>query len=154
MAKSALATGTLALGAGAFGTATVGAQQDQVAVFADSYYPRADFDVVAQLQASTTVDILQVDDEPVAEIAQPDEWSGHLIQYDIGQGAGITTFLFVRGQSLNSGDSTTIGPEASVLSSELNLLNTSLDDSGEPRDKRTAEGNQTANETATENGGG
>lgn len=152
MAKGALATGALTLGTGAFGAATVAAQQDQVAVFADSYYPGAQFDVIAPLQTSTTVEILQVDGEPVSEISQPDEWSGNLIRYDIGQGAGITTFLFVRGQSLSRGDSGTIGQDASVLSSELNLLNTTLGGGGgggEP----TTEGNATMNETANESGG-
>ncbi|MDS0476870.1 calcium-binding protein [Natrinema sp. 1APR25-10V2] len=153
MAKSALATGALTLGTGAFGTATVGAQQEQVAVFADSYYPGANFDVVDPLQQGTTVDILQVDDEPVAEISQPDEWTGHIIRYDIGRGAGITTFLFVRGGRLSRGDSGTIGPDASVLSSNLNLLNTTLD-GGETGGQQAAEGNQTTNETPAENGGG
>ncbi|WP_120246522.1 calcium-binding protein [Halopiger aswanensis] len=154
MAKSALAAGALTLGTGAFGTATVAAQREQVAVFADSYYPGANFDVIDPLQQGTTVDILQVDDEPVTEISQPDEWTGHVIRYDIGQGAGITTFLFVRGDRFSRGDSGTIGPEASVLSSDLNLLTTSLGDGGGPGDNQAAEGNQTTNETPTENGGG
>ncbi len=154
MAKSALVTGALTLGTAAFGTATVGAQQEQIAVFANSYYPGANFDVVDPLQQGTTVDILQVDDEPVAEISQPDEWAGHIIRYDIGRGAGITTFLFVRGGSLSRGDSGTIGPEASVLSSDLNLLTTSLGDGGGTGGDQATEGNQTTNETPNENGGG
>ena len=152
MAKSALATGALTLGT--VGTATVAAQQEQVAVFADSYYPGANFDVVAQLQQGTTVDILQVDGEPVAEISQPDEWTGHIVRYDIGQGAGITTFLFVRGQGLDSGASGRIGTEASVLSADLNLLNTAMDTGGGTGGEQTAEDNQTGNETPAENGGG
>ncbi len=150
MARSTLATAALTLGTGAFGTAAVGAQQEQVAVFADSYHPGATFEVVAPLQQGTTVDILQVDDEPVAEISQPDEWTGHLIRYDIGQGAGITTFLFVRGQGLNAGDSGTIGPAASVLSSDLNLLETTLGEGTGPRGEQATEGP----ETRTENEGG
>ncbi|MDS0474837.1 calcium-binding protein [Natrinema sp. 1APR25-10V2] len=154
MAKSALVTGALTLGTAAYGTATVAAQQEQVAVFADNYYPGANFDVVDPLQQGTTVDILQVDDEPVAEISQPDEWTGHIIRYDIGQGAGITTFLFVRGSRLSRGDSGTIGPDASVLSSDLNLLDTSLGNGGGTGGSQAAEGNQAANETPNENGGG
>jgi hypothetical protein len=154
MAKSALATGALTLGTGAFGTAAVGAQQAQAAVFADSYYPGANFDVVAPLEQGTTVDILQVDDEPVAEISQPDEWAGHIVRYDIGRGAGITTFLFVRGQSLSSGDSGTIGPAASVLSSELNLLETTLGDGSGPGGEQATAENETTTEPRTENGGG
>lgn len=60
----------LALGGGSFGTATAAAQQDRVAVFAFKYHPGADFDVVSQLQTSTTVRILQtVEGEPVSEIS-------------------------------------------------------------------------------------
>ncbi|WP_229380236.1 calcium-binding protein [Haloterrigena salifodinae] len=134
MAKGALATGALTLGTGAFGTATVGAQGDQVAVFANNYYPGGNFDVIAPLQTSTTVEVLQLEGETIPEISQPDEWSGHIIRYDIGQQSGITTFLFVRGQSLSADDSGTMGEEASVLSSDLNLLNTTLGSSGATTD--------------------
>ncbi|WP_276253249.1 calcium-binding protein [Halomontanus rarus] len=153
MAKGALATGALALGTGTFGTATVGAQDTSVAVFANNYYPGADFDVVAPLQTSTTVDILQVDGETVSEISQPDDWTGHVIRYDIGQQAGITTFLFARDQSLSAGDSGTIGEDASVLSSELNLLNTSLNgggsDDGAVEEDDSMEDNETAENNET-----
>ncbi|WP_049924399.1 calcium-binding protein [Halopiger djelfimassiliensis] len=124
MAKGALATGALTLGTGAFGTATVQAQQVRVAVFANNYYPGASFEVVAPLEAGTTVDILRVDDETVPEISQPDEWGGHIIRYDIGQDSGITTFMFIRGRLLSSGVEGQIGDEATVLSSDLNLLST------------------------------
>ncbi|QLK27875.2 calcium-binding protein [Natrinema zhouii] len=157
MTKGALATGALTLGTGAFGTATVGAQEDQVAVFASDLYPGADFDVLAQLQASTTVDVLQLDDETVPEISQPDEWNGHIIRYDIGQESGITTFLFARGGSLSSGDSGTIGEDASVLSPDLNLMSASLNGGGggDGGDTTTNGGNETAdqNETTVGNGG-
>ena len=149
MTKGALATGALAVGT--LGTSTVSAQQNQIAVFADSFYPGASFDVIAPLQTSTTVDILQADGETVPEISQPDEWSGHIIRYDIGAGAGITTFLFARGQGLSRGDSGTIGPDASVLSSELNLLSTTLDGGGGMQ--TGGGGNQTENETNATNGG-
>ncbi|SEH17689.1 hypothetical protein SAMN04487967_3340 [Natronorubrum sediminis] len=135
MAKSALATGALALGTAGFGTATVGAQEsDRVAVFANNYYPGADFSVIAVLETSTTVNILQDDDETVDEISQPDEWGGHIIRYDIGEEAGITTFLFADGQQLSAGDTGTISEDASMLSPDLNLLSTSLDDAAEPDD--------------------
>ncbi|WP_408957904.1 calcium-binding protein [Natrinema sp. 74] len=156
MAKGALATGALTLGTGAFGTATVGAQEDQVAIFADSYYPGANFDVVAPLQTSTTVEVLQLDGETVEEISQPDEWNGHIIRYDIGQQSGITTFLFVRGASLSRGDSGTIGEDASVLSSQLNLLNTTLGGGGGGGggDTETNGGNETAGQNETAGNGG
>lgn len=155
MTKGALATGALTLGTGAFGTATVGAQEDQVAVFASDLYPGADFDVLAQLQASTTVDVLQLDDETVPEISQPDEWSGHIIRYDIGQESGITTFLFTRGGGLSSGDSGTLGEDASVLSPDLNLMSSSLNGGGgggDTDETMTTEESETAveNETTTD----
>ncbi|SEQ34658.1 hypothetical protein SAMN04489841_1514 [Natrinema salaciae] len=156
MAKGALATGALTLGTGAFGTATVGAQEDRIAVFATDLYPGADFDVIAQLQESTTVEILQLDGETVPEISQPDEWTGHIIRYDIGQESGITTFLFVRGAGLSAGDSGMLGEDASVLSSDLNLMTTSVGggDGGDGGDGGNG-GNETAseNETASGNGG-
>lgn len=150
MTKGALATGALTLGTGAFGTATVGAQEDQIAVFADALYPGASFDVLSQLQASTTVEVLQLDGETVSEISQPDEWNGHIIRYDIGQESGITSFLFVRGASLSEGDSGTLGDDASVLSPDLNLMSTSVDGGGNGGETTTENG---GNETATENGG-
>ncbi|RKD97306.1 hypothetical protein ATJ93_0291 [Halopiger aswanensis] len=154
MAKGALATGALALGG--FGTATVSAQEDQIAVFATDLYPGADFDVIAQLQESTTVEILQLDGETVSEISQPDEWTGHIIRYDIGQESGITTFLFVRGAGLSAGDSGTLGEEASVLSSDLNLMSTSVSSGGggtDTSDSETSDSDMMTeeNETTTEN---
>ncbi|QRV16964.1 calcium-binding protein [Haloterrigena salifodinae] len=128
MAKGVLAAGALTLGATPFGTATGSAQREQTAVFSNNYYPEAGFDVVSPLQTSATVEILQADGEPVPEISQPDEWTGYIIRYDIGdvREAGITTFLFTRGQRLSAGSRGTIGEDASVLSSQLNLLSTSV----------------------------
>lgn len=159
LAKSALTTGTLALGTGAFGTATVGAQQERVAVFANNYYPGATFDVIDRIETGTTVDILMAEGDTVPEISQPDEWVGHIIRYQIGTAeSGITTFLFAQGESLDAGDSGTIGEDASVLSSRLNLLSTSLgsgsdgggvvdDDDGE------ADGDDSMDNVSDEDGG-
>lgn len=154
MAKSALATGALTLGTATIGTGVAGAQQEQTAIFADNYYPGATFTVVAPLQTSTTVEVLQVGDETVPEISQPDEWGGHIIRYDIGADSGITTFLFIRGQRLNAGDTGTIGEDASVLSSDLNLLNTSLDGGAEePVEEEPVEGEEGGDDVLNESGG-
>lgn len=155
----------LALGGGSFGTATVAAQQERVAVFAFKYYPGADFDVVAQLETSTTVNVLQSEGETVPEISQPDEWTGHIIRYDVGQDAGITTFMFLRDQSLSAGDSGTLGTDASMLSPQLNLLNTSLGNGGDGGNgdggaeetatpTPTEATNETGNDTGNESGSG
>ncbi|WP_306054332.1 calcium-binding protein [Natronococcus wangiae] len=155
MAKSALAAGALTLGTATIGTSVAGAQDgEEVAVFADNYYPGADFDVLARLETSTTVDTLQVDDETVPEISQPDEWNGHIIRYNIGgESGGITTFLYIRGASLSDGDSGTIAEDASVLSSDLNLLSTSVEAAGdgeEPADNETADNETAGNESGGE----
>lgn len=104
------------------------AQEDRALVFSYDYYPDVDFDVVSQLQTSTTVRILQtVEGETVSEISQPDEYTGHVIRFDIGGSVGITSFLFLRGQSLSDGDSGTLSGSASMFSPQLNLMQTSLE---------------------------
>jgi hypothetical protein len=147
MAKGALATGALTLGTGAFGTATVGAQENEVAVFATGFFPGAEFTVLDELQTTTTVDVLQLEGETVDEISQPDEWNGHIIRYDIGAESGITTFLFVRGGSLSAGDSGTIASDASVLSPDLNLIETSLNGNDVETDDNGENGQNETNET-------
>ncbi len=128
MAKSALATGAVALGT--LGTGTVSAQAEEAAVFASALLPGVDFDVIAELPTSTTVDLLQAEGETLQTISQPDEWNGHIIRYDIGQDSGYTTFLFVRGGRLSTDDSGSIGEEASVLAEELNLMSTTVSGNG------------------------
>ncbi|WP_226006335.1 calcium-binding protein [Natrinema salinisoli] len=155
MAKGALATGALTLGTGAFGTATVGAQENEVAVFASGFFPGAEFTVLDELQTSTTVEVLQLEGETVDEISQPDEWTGHIIRYEIGSESGITTFMFVRGGSLSAGDSGTIASDASVLSPDLNLINTSLngDDVETDETDETDEMNETEETEETDDNG-
>ena len=131
MKKGALATGALTLGSATVTPAAADGQQERVAAFSFRFYPGASFDVVAQLEQSTTVEVLQEEGQTVPEISQPDEWTGHIIRYDTGrEGPGITAFLFIRGRSLNPGDSGTLATEASMLSSRLNLLSTSLEGGG------------------------
>lgn len=122
-----------------------GAQRERTAVFSNHYYPGARFEVIAQLQTNTTVEILRADEDPVPEISQPDEWTGHIIRYDIGdiRESGITTFLFTRGRRLSPTESGTIGDDASVLSSRLNLLSTSVTE-------QTGEGRQPLEEDESE----
>lgn len=104
------------------------AQEDRVLVFSYDYYPGVEFDVVSQLQTSSTVRILQtIEGENVAEISQPDEYTGHVIRYNIGGSVGITSFLFARNQSFSAGDSETLSETASMFSPQLNLMETSID---------------------------
>lgn len=135
--KGAAATGALALG-GIGGTGAVGARDwtAQAAVNAFRFYPGASFDVVAGLETETTVELLQVDDEPVPELSQPDEWNAHAIRYGIGEEAGITTLLFTRDRRMNDDDIGTLGVDASMLNADLNLLRVPLESGG-----RTEESN-------------
>lgn len=102
-------------------------QDERVLVFSYDYYPGINFDVVSQLETGTTVSILQtVDEETVPEISQPDEYTGHIIRYDIGGSVGITAFLFSRDVSLDAGDSGTLSDMGSMFSPTLNLMQTSV----------------------------
>lgn len=129
MKKGALAATAVALGATATGTGTVGAQQEgQALVFSYDFHPGQDFEVVAPLEASTTVNVLQLDEETVPEISQPDNYNGHVIRYDMGgEGAGVTTFLFSQDVSLSSDDSGSFGEDATMFSSQLNLLSVDIE---------------------------
>ncbi|WP_255168061.1 hypothetical protein [Natrononativus amylolyticus] len=97
-------------------------------VFSYDFHPGQDFDVVAQLEASTTVNVLQLEDETVPEISQPDDYTGHVIRYDTdGENAGVTTFLFSQDVSLSSDDSGSFGEDATMFSSQLNLLSVDIE---------------------------
>lgn len=47
--------------------------------------------------------------------------------YEIGNGSGITAFLFSQDEDLSTDDSGTLGEDASMFSPTLNLLSTQLD---------------------------
>ncbi|APX97684.1 hypothetical protein [Natronorubrum daqingense] len=104
-------------------------QEDRALVFTYDYESGESFDVVAQLETSTTVDILQTGDgETVPEISQPDDYTGHVIRYNNGEGATApTTLLFLSDQSLSADDSGSLGEDATMFSSRLNLLATTID---------------------------
>jgi hypothetical protein len=131
MKKGALATGALALGLGSAGTAS--AQGRNVLVYTYDYHPNVEFRVVNSLEQATTVRLLE---RPgggnVPEISQPDDYDGYIIRYLLGGGGGgnaqgqITTFMFGRGLSLSRGDTRQFSGNASIFSSTLNLLSTSL----------------------------
>lgn len=106
----------------------MGQDTGRALVFSYDYFPGSDFDVVAQLETSTTVRVLQTsDEETVSELSQPDEYTGHVVRYEMGDTAGFTTLLFLQNESLSSGDSGSLADEATVFSSVLNLLETSID---------------------------
>ncbi|WP_408957903.1 hypothetical protein [Natrinema sp. 74] len=101
----------------------------QVILFTYDYEAGESFDVVSQLETGTTVRILQTTEgETVPEISQPDEYNGYVIRYQAQDGPiSPTTFLFVRDQTFSSGDSATLGEDASMFSSTLNLIATTLE---------------------------
>jgi hypothetical protein len=132
MKKGALATGALALGLGSAGSAS--AQGANVLVYTYDYHPNVQFRVVNALEQSTTVRLLQrAGGGDVPEISQPDDYNAYIIRYQLGGGGGqgqITTFVFGRDLSLSSGDTRRFSGDASVFSSTLNLLSTSLQGGG------------------------
>lgn len=104
-------------------------EEGRILVFSHDFEAGAEFDVISQLETSTTVRILQtVDEETVPEISQPDEYTGHVIRYN-GDDPPLapTTLLFVRAGSMSADDSATLGDEASMFSSQLNLLETTIE---------------------------
>ncbi|MFC4249608.1 calcium-binding protein [Natribaculum luteum] len=124
--KGALAASALALGAGASSTA---AAQDngEALVFPHHYIPEQDLDVLSQFEQGNTVNVLELDGETVPEISQPDEYNGYVVRYDIGEEtAGATGFLFLRNESLDDGDTVTLSADATMFSSELNILSVSI----------------------------
>ncbi len=130
MKKGALATGALALGLGSAGMAS--AQNRSVLVYTYDYHPNVEFRVVNALEKATTVRLLE---KPgggnVPEISQPDNYNGYIIRYLLGGGGGgqgqITTFMFLSGGgSISQGSTHRFSGNASVFSSRLNLLSTSL----------------------------
>jgi hypothetical protein len=134
MKKGALATGALALGLGSAGTAS--AQNRNVLVYTYDYHPNVQFRVVNTLEKATTVRLLErPGGGTVPEISQPDNYNGYIIRYLLGGGGGgqgqITTFMFRQGgQALSRGDTRRFSGDASVFSSRLNLLSTTLEGSG------------------------
>ncbi len=126
MKKGALATGALALGLGSAGTAT--AQDSEVLVYTYDYHPNVPFRVTNTLEQSTTVSLLErPGGGDVPEISQPDDYSGWVIRYNLGgQNAAITTIMFSRSADLSSGDRRRFSGDATIFSSELNLLSTNL----------------------------
>lgn len=125
--KGALATGALALGTAATTGAVTAQEDEEVLMYSYDFFPGQDFVVISQLQQSTTVSMLMIDDETVPEISSPDDFTGHVIRYsDGGDAAGITTFLFSEEVSLSEDDSGTLGTEPSMFSSDLNLLSSNL----------------------------
>ncbi len=87
MKKGALATGALALGLGSTGTA-LAQDSRQVLVYTYAYHPNVPFRVTNALEQSTVVRLLQrPGGGDVAEISQPDDYSGWVIRYDLGGGS-------------------------------------------------------------------
>lgn len=104
-------------------------QEESALVFSHDYEAGADFDVISALETSTTVNILQTaDGETVPEISQPDDYNGYIIRYNGGDPPlSPTTLLFVSGVSLSDDDSGTLGDSASMFSTQLNLMETTLE---------------------------
>ncbi len=127
MKKGALATGALALGLGSAGSASA-QDGNQVLVYTYDYHPGVSFRVTNSLEQSTVVSLLErPGGGDVPEISQPDNYSGWIVRYNLGEGdAAITTFLFSQDANLSTGDQHMLSGDASIFSSELNLLSANL----------------------------
>ena len=126
--KGALATGALALGLGSAGSAS--AQSRNVLVYTYDYHPNVEFRVTHSLEKATTVRLLErPGGGTVPEISQPDNYNGYIIRYLLGGGSGqgqISSFIFLQGGALSQGTTHRFSGNASIFSSELNLLSTSI----------------------------
>jgi len=122
-----------ALGLGVAGAAaavgSAAAQEGEEAlVFSDKYWPQTPFVVINQLQTSTTVDILNgIDDEGVAEISQPDDFNGYVVNYRMTEdGPGMYTTIFTE-SSLQRDEQYQFSGNAQMFSTELNVLETTIE---------------------------
>ncbi|SIR06137.1 Tat (twin-arginine translocation) pathway signal sequence [Haladaptatus litoreus] len=152
MKKGALATGALALGLGSTGSAS--AQNQNVLVYTYDYHPGVQFRVTASLEQSTTVRLLErPGGGDVPEITQPDDYSGYVIRYQLGGGdqGQITTFVFGRDLSLSTDSTRRFSGDASIFSSTLNLLSTTIQGGGGNGGTTTTTQGTT---TTTQGGGG
>jgi hypothetical protein len=104
-------------------------REERVLLFTYDYEAGATFDVISQLEAETTVALLQTTaGETVPEIPQPDEYNGYVVRNRSDSGPlEPTTVLFVRGRTFSTDDSETLSEAASMFSSRLNLFATSLE---------------------------
>ncbi|WP_226006336.1 hypothetical protein [Natrinema salinisoli] len=100
-----------------------------VLVYTYNFEAGESFDVVSELETSTTVRALQTaEEETVSEISQPDEYNGYVIRYQVDDGPqGPTVLMFSRDATFDSGDTGTLGEDAQIFSTELNLIATPLD---------------------------
>ena len=106
------------------------AQGRNVLVYTYDYHPNVEFRVTHSLEKATTVRLLErPGGGTVPEISQPDDYNGYIIRYLLGGGSGqgqISTFIFLQGGTLSQGSTHQFSGDASVFSSELNLLSTSI----------------------------
>jgi hypothetical protein len=137
MKKGAVVAGGLALGAASAGTAAAQNQVSNALFFADGIVPGATFTVVGQLPTQVTTDILSGEIKPGLDgIDNADDYNGYSISYlysDVPQMA----YLFVR-QDVVGGtffpptgnQSVRVGTDPSYFSSDLNLVQASLQQVG------------------------
>ncbi|WP_458188587.1 twin-arginine translocation signal domain-containing protein [Haladaptatus sp. NG-WS-4] len=134
MKKGAIGAGALALGLGSAGSASA-QEAREILVYTYDYHPGVQFRVVSTLEQSTTVRLLQ---RPgggnVPEISQPDDYNAYLIRYQLGGGDGaqgqITTVIFGRNLSLSQGNTRRFTSDATIFSSQLNLLSSRFQGGG------------------------
>jgi len=148
------ALGLGVVGAAAAFTGASAQEGEEALVFSDKYWPQTPFVVINQIQTSTTVDILNgIDDEGIAEISQPDEFNGYVVNYRMTEeGPGMYTTIFTEG-SLQRDERYQFSGDAQMFSTELNLLETTIeapggDDGDAGNEETTPEQEETTAEPA------
>ncbi|WP_132058284.1 calcium-binding protein [Halorussus amylolyticus] len=117
MKKGVLASGALALGLGASGTATA-QQASSALVFTYDFATNRRFEQTAQLQQGTTNGILQ------DVVSQPDEWTGFIGRYrEDEEDPGEFFITFTRGGPLGTG---VFGADVTFFATDANLLMASI----------------------------
>lgn len=128
--KGALATGALAVGAGATTTATAAPDDDGV-LHGSDYYPDVDFDILTQFGTGTRNDFLEEYDPDGEVFTDPDDWEVFVIRIDIGESEGELGHLMLDVDNddpdVDPGDSGSMDEIGSFRSRERNLIETEVD---------------------------
>ena len=124
--KGLLAASAVGLGIAGVGTVAAQGERDTLVYF-DDYVADARFRVVSILPATITVRMLALPGGgEVPEISQPDDYNGYAIRYDRGTGSVAgASYVFTKG-TLRERTKYEFLRDATVFSSRLGLLETTV----------------------------
>lgn len=108
-------------------------EQAELVLFANDYYPDADFTVVDEMQQAAAAEVLiqhsgdaDRDDGEIRTFDDPYNWEGYIIRYDIGS-AGLVTFLFSEEVDFEPGDSTALSGDVSFRGPKRRFVEVDFD---------------------------